>query len=712
MRKLTQGLVIGLGAAAVAWMLWWTGWLRWIEFPAWDWRANTFAAPCPETGKVRLILLDQTSLDWGQKEQSWSWPWPRIAYGAIADFCARAGARAVIFDMVFTEPSIWNRIYGDDDAPFGASLAAAPNTVVGFELSRNQGSVTKWPEGLPRVEASGLSEYAAGHPNVSLSMPLATFPVPEIATACSLLGNVFGTTDKDNVIRRLLPFQIFDSTFVPSLGLAGYLAANPSETVLLSRNELRIGSRTIPLDDSGQVILHYRRGPDTRQAYTTVSAQAVIQSEVRLQEGNTDTVLNPDDFRGSYVLVGSSAPGLMDLRATPISRALPGVEIHATFLDNLLSDDFIRDAPLALVMAGTLVFALLGALIGRSCQKGWQAVLAFVILPPLPLIPGFAGYHLGYWFPIAPPVVALALALVSALILNYTIEGKQRRFIKSAFSQYLSPAFIERLVQDPSHLKLGGESRELSIYFSDIQGFTTISETLAPQDLTAFLNEYLTAMTDIIMEEGGTVDKYEGDAVIAFWNAPVDLPEHARCAVRAALRCQKKMTELRPALKARFGKEIFCRIGVNTGTVVIGNMGSHQRFNYTFLGDAGNLASRLEGANKQFGTFIMISEFTRAMIGDEFPVRELSRILVKGKNKPVCVFEPMLPEDFARRREALDVFAAALSAYYEGRFGDALNGFSKIAEQDAAARSYLQRCRELMENPPEAWSGVWELTEK
>jgi adenylate cyclase len=711
-RKLTQGLVIGLCAAAVAWALWSAGWLHWIEFPAWDWRVNTFAAPCPDSAEIRLVLLDQTSLDWGQKEQAWSWPWPRIAYGAIADFCARAGARAVIFDMVFTEPSIWNRIYGDDDAPFGASLAAAPKAVVGFELSRNQGSATEWPEELSRVESAGLNEYAAGHPNVSLTMPLATFPVPEIATACSLLGNVFGTTDEDKVIRRLLPFQIFDSTFVPSLGLAGYLAANPSETVSLSNGNLRIGSRTIPLDDRGQVILHYRRGRDALQAYPTVSAQAIIQSEVRLQEGNPDTVLSPDDFRNCYVLVGSSAPGLMDLRATPISRALPGVEIHATFLDNLLSDEFIREAPLALVMAGTLVFALLAALIGRSCQKGWQAVLAFVILPPLPLVPGFAGYYLGYWFPIAPPAVAVALALVSALILNYTIEGKQRRFIKSAFSQYLSPAFIERLVQDPSHLKLGGESRELSIYFSDIQGFTTISETLAPEDLTAFLNEYLTAMTDIIMEEGGTVDKYEGDAVIAFWNAPVDLPEHAVCAVRAALRCQKKMTGLRPELKTRFGKEIFCRIGINTGKVVIGNMGSHQRFNYTFLGDAGNLASRLEGANKQFGTFIMISEFTCALIGNAFPVRELSRILVKGKNKPVGVFEPMLPEDFERRRPIMEIFAAALSAYYEGRFEDALDGFSKIADQDEPARSYMRRCRELLENPPEAWTGVWELTEK
>jgi adenylate cyclase len=182
--------------------------------------------------------------------------------------------------------------------------------------------------------------------------------------------------------------------------------------------------------------------------------------------------------------------------------------------------------------------------------------------------------------------------------------------------------------------------------------------------------------------------------------------------VRAALRCQSKLTELRPILKEKYGKDLFCRIGLNTGKVVIGNMGSHQRFNYTFLGDAGNLAARLEGANKQFGTYMMISEFTRAQLGDEFAVRELSRLRVKGKNKPVGVFEPMRKEDYAARRDVLDCFAGAMKAYYDGRFKEALDGFSKIADQDAPARSYVRRCEELLKHPPAQWDGVWELTEK
>ncbi|MBN2060002.1 MAG: adenylate/guanylate cyclase domain-containing protein, partial [Deltaproteobacteria bacterium] len=197
-------------------------------------------------------------------------------------------------------------------------------------------------------------------------------------------------------------------------------------------------------------------------------------------------------------------------------------------------------------------------------------------------------------------------------MINYTIKGRQKRYIKNVFKQYLSPAVIERLVENPDKLALGGEMRELSIFFSDIQGFTGISEQLSPPELTALLNDYLSAMTDIILAEGGTIDKYEGDAIIAFWNAPLDVPDHAKRAVRSALLCGRKLSELRPGFRKRIGTDIYARIGINTGQVVVGNMGSNQRFDYTFLGDAGNLASRLEGVNKQFSTYLMVSEYTMA----------------------------------------------------------------------------------------------------
>ena len=492
----------------------------------------------------------------------------------------------------------------------------------------------------------GLSEWAKTPAGLSLAAPLASLPIPEIATNAALVGNVSTSLSNDTVIRRMVPGRLFDGRFFPSLGLAAYLAANPKATLRLAGNELCVDGHRVPMDDRGEVILRYR-GPS--QTHKTVSVQAVLQSEVRIEEGGKP-VLDPSIFRDAYVFFGLTAPGLLDLKASPTDTVYPGVEVHATFLDNLLADDFMRPAPAAASIALALILALAAGLLGRMSRTGWQTTLTFALLP-IPFAVGAAAYAGGFWLPVAPATVGVALALVSATVLNYALEGRQKRFIKSAFRQYLSPAVIDRLVQNPESLKLGGELRELSIHFSDLKGFTTISESLAPDKLTALLNEYLTAMSDIIMEEGGTVDKYEGDAVIAFWNAPLDLPDHANCAVRAALRCQQKLSELRPVLKAKYGHELHCRIGINTGKVVIGNMGSHQRFNYTFLGDAGNLASRLEGINKQFGTAVMISEFTRRQLGDEFVAREIARVRVVGKSEPVCVFEPMLRAD-AEDREA------------------------------------------------------------
>ncbi len=233
----------------------------------------------------------------------------------------------------------------------------------------------------------------------------------------------------------------------------------------------------------------------------------------------------------------------------------------------------------------------------------------------LPVAGALVAYEGGFWLPLMVQEAAVILAVAMGLLVNYATEGRQKKFIKNAFKQYLSPAVIEQLIQHPERLQLGGERKVLSIFFSDLQGFTSISEGLAPEDLTVLLNEYLSAMTDIIQAEGGTVDKYEGDAIIAFWNAPLDIPDHAQRVVRAALECQRTLAEMRPAIRSRIGKDLLMRIGINTGPAVVGNLGSHTRFDYTMLGDAVNLAARLEGANKEFGTYTMISQATRDLIG-------------------------------------------------------------------------------------------------
>ncbi|MFW6182125.1 MAG: adenylate/guanylate cyclase domain-containing protein, partial [Spirochaetota bacterium] len=381
-------------------------------------------------------------------------------------------------------------------------------------------------------------------------------------------------------------------------------------------------------------------------------------------------------------------------------------------LDNLLSGDFMGRVPRLPAAALALVLALGAGVAATLVTGAGRNVLVYAAFLCVPPAMGVAFFLAGLWLPVVVLEASVLVTLTGSGVANYATEGKQKRYIKNAFQQYLSPAVIEELIAHPERLKLGGERRVLSIFFSDLQGFTGISEGLSPEELTALLNDYLSAMTDIIQEEGGTVDKYEGDAIIAFWNAPLSQEDHAARAVRAALRCQKTLARLRPEFRQRMGRDLCMRIGINTGPAVVGNMGSHSRFDYTMLGDAVNLAARLEGINKQFGTYTMISRDTLSQAGDGFPARELSRVAVVGRAKPVTVYEPMLPEEYRQRGELLAAFAEGLQAYYAGDFERAARLFERIADTDPPAARYLERCRELMEHPPESWDGVWVMTAK
>ncbi|HBF34661.1 TPA: adenylate/guanylate cyclase domain-containing protein [Candidatus Sumerlaeota bacterium] len=707
--KFSQGILIGFCSTLLVLALSAVGALAWLEAPLYKWRVQTFAKPTEATDQIRLVFIDQNSLDWAQRENSETWPWPRAYHAAITDFFTRAGAKAVVFDLLFTKPS---RLGVEDDETFAAAIRKTKGFVTAAACSRTQGETTAWPKDL----ASSVSiQVVPPEPSFlqSLTLPHASFPVSRLTTAGAQFGSTFGDPDPDGVIRRLPALQLFDGHVIPSLGLAAYLAAQPDARLAIGKAGLLVNGRPMPLDGKGNAVLYFR-GPS--QTHKTVNAAAVIQSELRLRAGQTPA-LNPADFKDKIILVGVTAAGLNDLKNTPLGSTYPGVELYATLLDNLLTHNnrlsVLREVPMWFVFALALLLATSAAVALRHARHIYSTLLLSLVFLPLPLLLGFGAYTLGGWLNVAVPFSAVALALVGTLAVNYAVEGRKKRFIRGAFRQYLSPAVIEQLVNNPNKLKLGGELRELSIYFSDVQGFTSISENLTPVELTALLNDYLTAMTDIIMEEGGTVDKYEGDAIIAFWNAPLDLPGHAECAVRAAIRCQKKIDELCPIFMERIDNKPFsARIGLNTGKVVVGNMGSNQRFDYTFLGDAGNLASRLEGVNKQFGTRILISEATKEKLGSDFAVREISRIQVVGKEEPIRVFEPMFPADYAAHKKTFDAFATALSLYYNGSFQEAIAIFTTHESADAPSAAYARRCRDLIANPPSDWHGIWKMTEK
>jgi adenylate cyclase len=476
--------------------------------------------------------------------------------------------------------------------------------------------------------------------------------------------------------------------------------------VIVSDRQLRVGGQTIPLDRRGHAILRFKGRGGLPEA---ISAATVIQSELRLQASEAPS-LSPETFKDCYVFVGCSAPGLLDLRPVPVNPKCPGVVLHTTFIDNLLTDSFIAEANERAVIWGVVATAVAAAVSLTYAGRWWQAGPLSIVWLGLPVFVGFAAYAEGQWWPVAAHETASAMGLVGALAVNYWAEGRQKAFIKQAFRHYLSGEVIEKIIRDPKHLQLGGEKRELTIMFTDLAGFSTFSERLGPVELTALLNDYLSEMTDIILEEGGTLDKYEGDAIIAFWNAPLEQSDHAVRACRAALRCQRRLAELREVYQQRTGAALRMRVGLNTGDVVVGNMGSRKRFNYTILGDAANLASRLEGANKAFETETMVSGSTWQLASVHFCGRKLADLRVVGRKTAVAVYELT---GFAgdATPAGWDAFAAGLTCFREGNFAGAREVFERLPD-DPAARNYARRCTEMCVRPPAAWDGVWGLTEK
>jgi adenylate cyclase len=505
-------------------------------------------------------------------------------------------------------------------------------------------------------------------------------------------------------------FNTFDGRVVPSEALAAYVAGNPgTHQFSIVPGTLVLDGTRIPIDGEGHAVLRYRGPSTTHKAFT---AAAIVQADLQIQDGQQPAVPLAL-LKDKYVFFGFSAPGLFDLKPSPMTGDYPGVEIHATMLDNILSGDFMRPWPAAATILLLLVLCIGAALAGSMASGGGVSAIVYALFIPLAPALGIAAYALGFWLQVVALELGVVFALVGSSLASYATEGQQKRYLKGAFKQYLSPAVIEQLIAHPERLTLGGELREITIFFSDVQGFTTISEKLSPQDLTALLNEYLSAMTDIIQEEGGTIDKYEGDAIIAFWNAPLTLEDHAVRGVRAALRCQARLTELRPVFHGRIGRDMLMRVGMNSGPAVVGNMGSKNRFDYTMLGDQVNLAARLEGVNKQFGTYTMLSGAVVEKIAGSYPARELARVGVVGRKEPVTVFEPMMPGEHASRKPQLDLFGRGLREFYGGHFPEARRIFEEISAVDPAAASYARKCSSLEASPPqEAWTGVWVMTEK
>ncbi|MBN2206654.1 MAG: adenylate/guanylate cyclase domain-containing protein [Candidatus Aminicenantes bacterium] len=690
--KAGRGVLVGVAAGLAALLLLHLQVLRPLEWKSWDARLRLLARPSAADADIVLVLIDQASLDVYEKEMALPWPWPRQMYSALLRFLRAGGARAVAFDLVFSEGSYFGV---EDDADLARAMAGSGNVFCAFYLSDEEGaSEPPGPGLLDRFALAG----ADAPPQAVHALKSAALPVDALLAAAAGAGNVRFLPDADQIYRRVpLAFSV-GGRVLPSLPLAisRRLSGGPDLDA-------------VPLDRSGQLVLRYRGPSGTYAAY---SIGALINSQAQIEAGGRPQV-DPALFADKVVLVGASAPGLLDLRPTPFATVTPGVELHATVLDNLLRREYAREAGTVPTWAFVMALALATALGVSLVRKVWGQALVFGCAAAVPAGAAVLAFRRGVWLDFVAPELAVLLGFVGAALLNYSVEGRRRRFLKSAFRHYLSPEVIERVLVDPSLLRLGGEKREITSFFSDLAGFTSVAEGLEPEALVALLNDYLTEMTDIILAAGGTLDKYVGDAIVAFWNAPLDQPDHAGRACRAALSCLRRLEELGPVFRGRYGRTVAMRIGLNSGPAVVGNMGSGRRFDYTAMGDTVNLASRLEGACKQYGVGLLVGEETRRLVRDELDAREVDLIRVVGKARPVRVYE-LLGERGGRSGEEIAreaSYQAALEAYRNRDWDGAAALFAALAEAgDPVAGVYARRTTGLRADPPPVdWDGVYEL---
>ena len=511
-------------------------------------RAPASRSPGSATSSVVTILLDQKSLEWGRKENGLSWPWPREIYGAIADFCARAGAKAVVFDVFYTEPSV----YGvSDDQAFAAAAAKNGRVVAAMNFGSEQATDKTWPgdDTRPRISVAGLEDWIrAAHPS-RLDYPLAEFPIPEVFKSADHAGQRVPRPGRGGP--RVSPRPVVQHLRRTGRAFRGAGRVPRRETPGHARSFpfhrgrswwTARGSRSTPRAAPSSATAAPRT---THKAFT---AAAVVQAELQVRDGQEPAV-PLESFKDKYVFFGFSAPGLFDLKPSPMTGDYPGVEIHATMLDNLLSGDFMRPASSAATILLLLLLCIGAAMAASASSRAGITALVYVLFVPVAPLLGIWAYSLGYWLQVVALELGVVFALVGASLASYATEGQQKRYIKGAFKQYLSPAVIEELIAHPERLKLGGETARAHHLLLRRAGLHDDLREAGPRGPHPLLNEYLTAMTDIIQEEGGTIDKYEGMPSSPSGTRPLEQADHAVRGVRAALRCQAKLAELRPVLQ-------------------------------------------------------------------------------------------------------------------------------------------------------------------
>ncbi|RJR35378.1 MAG: CHASE2 domain-containing protein [Desulfobacteraceae bacterium] len=714
-----------------------------VELKTYDLRFLS-RGPVKPSSDVVLAVIDEKSLDVEGR-----WPWPRSKLAKLIDVLSEEGAKVVSMDITFSEPDentnlkfldnfdqkirtlkivddqvttfmSETRRNADNDLILSNAIQHSRSGIVlGYFFHMSQAGLDfrideqQIQSQMKRVAKSKYplviykDKTLLAEPFIAAYAPEGNLEILSEAAPASGYFNML--PDSDGIVRWMpLIVKCGEELFAPlSIQTVWNFLDRPQLMVRVAAygvEGIRMGSTFVPTDENGQMLINYL-GPG--RTFPHYSIADILSRKTP-----------PGSFKNKIVLIGATAVGIYDLRNTPFSPVYPGVEIHATVIDNILRNQFIHK-PKWTRIYDCLTILILGFFIGAVVPRVGAVkglLFALVLFTIHILLSQYVFTHYRIWVSMVYPLLAGVLVYTSLTIYRYITEERERKKIRGAFSYYVSGSVVSEMLKNPDKLKLGGDKKDLSVLFSDIRGFTTISEGLTPEELVHLLNEYLTAMTNVVFKYDGTLDKYMGDAVMAFYGAPLDQPDHPFRACHSALDMMEELKKLNEKWLKEGRPPLDIGIGINTGMMMVGNMGSDQRFDYTVMGDAVNLGSRLEGANKNYQTNILISESTYERVKDAFVCMELDSVRVKGKLKPVKIYQ-LMGEDVPKRRgAAIEQFNKGLSFYSRQEWDQAMESFRAASALDpnlSASNIYVERCTALKANPPGPdWDGVFVMKTK
>lgn len=710
-RKPITLAAIGILSIFFAYLLSFTGIINGLELKTLDLRFALRGNLDVSDSPIIILAIDDQS----DESTPDRWPWPRAYYAHVIKNLNAAGAAVIGVDVMLDQSDVENQTSDDSLA---AVLSRYDNVVLTGKLGRT----------------------SANYSYTTLQPPYGKFLAGSTSWGLAALE-----ADADGFYRRYPVGQMYGDSLLPSFAaeIIRKYNGNINSSLTVDKDFFHLDTFNIVKYDPASMLINYT-GPafhfpyysfdnvlddhrfDLRPDYDLNVFDDPGDSTLGIPPG----LLYSGIFKDKIVLIGSSMHELHDNFPTPflesINRAgnqtiseMPGVEIHANAIATILSGNYLTNMPQSYLLLILIWFSAFIFLFNKQFSTLLTAIFSLLLVLVYLLAMNLAFINYNYIMPVMAPVLTIVLSYGGFTLYHYILAQQEKRMLRGAFAYYVPETVIQDLMSNPEKLKLGGEERVISVLFSDVAGFTTISEALKPRELVSLLNEYLTEMTDLVIEHRGIIDKYEGDAIMAEYGVPVPFEAHAREACATALHMQQKLELMRQDWARRGLPELQARVGINTGEVIVGNMGSRDVFDYTVMGDHVNLGARLEGTNKFYGTKIMISEFTYAMVKDDFITRPLDLIRVKGKKKPIEVFELVDFKDAKlddKSKQLLGLFTRGIAAYRNQKWMDAADIFEyclKLNPNDRPSQVFHKRCFEYKENPPgEDWDGVTTMTEK